>query len=128
MFNDTHAFSSFSVDDISSAKGFYGETLGMDISENPAMGGLLDLTVAGGGKVMIYAKPDHAPATFTVLNFPVADVDAAVDELANRGVAFEIYDEGELKTDDRGIMRGAGPDIAWFRDPAGNVLSVLKQG
>ncbi|MDQ6927399.1 MAG: VOC family protein [Actinomycetota bacterium] len=128
MLKDNEAFSSFSVDDPGAAKQFYGETLGMDISEDPDMKGLLELSVAGGGKVMIYPKPDHAPATFTVLNFRVDDIDTAVDELAERGVDFEIYDEGELKTDSKGIMRGNGPQIAWFRDPAGNVLSVLHDG
>lgn len=126
MFKDTHAFSSFSVDDPSAAKTFYGETLGIDVAEIPDMAGLLELTVAGGAKVMIYPKPNHEPATFTVLNFRVDDVDKAVDELSDRGVAFEIYDEGQLKTDSKGIMRGEGPQIAWFRDPAGNILSVLQ--
>jgi predicted enzyme related to lactoylglutathione lyase len=128
MLKDTQAFSSFSVDDPDAAKKFYGETLGMDISDVPDMEGLLELSVAGGGKIMIYPKPDHAPATFTVLNFRVDDIDAAVDELADRGVDFEIYDEGELKTDAKGVMRSNGPEIAWFRDPAGNVLSVLEDG
>jgi len=128
MFKDTEAFSSFSVDDRAAAKEFYGETLGLEVSENSEMEEILDVTVSGGGKVMIYAKPDHAPATFTILNFPVDDIDKAVDALADRGVDFEIYDEGELKTDDKGIMRTEGPQIAWFRDPAGNVLSVLQQG
>ncbi|MDQ6909625.1 MAG: VOC family protein [Actinomycetota bacterium] len=128
MFKDTQAFSSFSVDDPEAAKKFYGETLGMDISDVPDMGGLLQMSISGGGKVMIYSKPDHAPATFTVLNFPVDDIDAAVDELADRGVDFEIYDEGGLKTDSKGVMRANGPQIAWFRDPAGNVLSVLESG
>ncbi|HEX8771112.1 MAG TPA: VOC family protein [Acidimicrobiales bacterium] len=126
MFRNNEAFSSFSVDDPDAAKKFYGETLGLDVSDIPDMNGLLEVSVAGGGKVMIYPKPDHAPATFTVLNFPVDDIDAAVDELADRGVDFEIYDEGELKTDEKGIMRSDGPQIAWFRDPAGNVLSVLQ--
>jgi predicted enzyme related to lactoylglutathione lyase len=128
MFKDTEAISSFSVDDHEAAKKFYGETLGLEVSENPEMEGLLDVSVAGGGKVMIYPKPDHTPATFTVLNFPVDDIDKAVDALIDRGVDFEIYDEGEIKTDEKGIMRTNGPQIAWFRDPAGNVLSVLQQG
>ncbi|HUQ62328.1 MAG TPA: VOC family protein [Acidimicrobiales bacterium] len=128
MFRDTQAFSSFSVDDREAAKRFYGETLGLEVSENPDMEELLNVSVAGGGRVMIYAKPDHTPATFTVLNFPVDDIDTAVDALADRGVDFEIYDEGELKTDEKGIMRTNGPQVAWFRDPAGNVLSVLQQG
>jgi hypothetical protein len=86
----------------------------------------LHLHLGGGATVLVYPKPNHAPATFTILNFPVASVDAAVDDLAKRGVRFEIYDEADLKTDDRGVFRGGGPVIAWFRDPAGNILSVLE--
>jgi catechol 2,3-dioxygenase-like lactoylglutathione lyase family enzyme len=127
MFKDTGAFSSFSVDDVGTATRFYGETLGLEVSEIPEMEGLLDLTIPGGCKTMIYAKPDHAPATFTVLNFPVDDIDQAVDELTAKGVAFEHYDDGPLKTDAKGILRSDGPKIAWFRDPAGNILSVLEQ-
>jgi predicted enzyme related to lactoylglutathione lyase len=127
MFKDSEAFSSFSVDDVVAAKQFYGETLGLEISDVPEMDGILDLSLAGGGQVMIYAKPDHSPATFTVLNFRADDIDRAVDQLADRGVDFEIYDEGEIKTDEKGIMRSNGPQIAWFRDPAGNVLSVLQE-
>jgi predicted enzyme related to lactoylglutathione lyase len=124
MFRDTAAFSSFSVDDIAKARTFYGQTLEIDISETM---GLLELHIAGGFKAMIYPKPDHVPATFTVLNFPVSDIESAVDELARRGVRFEHY-EGELKTDAKGISRGGdrGPTIAWFKDPAGNILSVLE--
>jgi len=127
MFNDSGAFSSFSVDDSSAAKAFYGETLGLEVSEVPDMHGLLDLRLPGGGRVMIYAKPDHVAATFTVLNFPVDDIDEAVDELTRRGATFERYDDGPVKTDDKGVLRGNGPKIAWFRDPAGNILSVLEQ-
>ena len=123
MFKDSTAFSSFSVDDIQRAREFYGQTLGLEISE---MFGMLLLQIAGGSKVLVYPKPDHIPATFTVLNFPVDDTEKAVDELTRRGVHFEIYGEGELKTDEKGIHRGEGPRIAWFRDPAGNVLSVLE--
>ena len=123
MFKDSPAFSGFSVDDISRAKQFYGETLGVNVTDE--MGGLA-LHLGGGGNVFIYPKDDHVPATFTVLNFPVADVEAAVDRLTEAGVAFEHY-EGELQTDEKGIMRGEGPTIAWFRDPAGNILSVLDQ-
>lgn len=126
MFNDTGAFSSFSVDDSRAARAFFGETLGLEISEVPDMDGLLELEIPGGAKVLIYIKPDHAPATFTVLNLPVEDIEEAVDELARRGVSFEHYD-GAVSTDDRGIARGDGPKIAWFRDPAGNILSVLEQ-
>jgi catechol 2,3-dioxygenase-like lactoylglutathione lyase family enzyme len=118
------AFSGFSVDDTAKAKEFYGQTLGLEVSELPEEG-LLQLTIASGGKVLIYPKANHEPATFTVLNFPVDDVDRTVDELKARGVEFEHY-EGDIKTDDKGIARGAGPTIAWFKDPAGNILSVLE--
>jgi len=127
VFKDTKAFSSFSADDINRAKEFYGQTLGLEISET-AEG--LGLQLAGGGKVFIYPKPNHTPATFTILNFPVDDIDGTVAELAKRGVKFESY-EGEIKTDEKGIFRGAargqGPNIAWFKDPAGNILSVLEE-
>ena len=125
MFKDTAAFSSFSVNDIAAAKKFYGETLGMDVVEN---GGMLEVTIAGAGKVLIYPKPNHVPATFTILNFPVAAVERTVDELTRRGVRFEHYG-GDLQTDAKGIHRdeGRGPSaIAWFTDPAGNILSVLE--
>lgn len=125
MFKDTHAFSSFSVDDIQKAKEFYGKTLGLEVSET-AEG--LALRIAGGGQVFIYPKPNHEPATFTVLNFPVDDLEPAVDALRKLGVRFEQY-EGEIKTDEKGIHRsagaGTGTDIAWFKDAAGNILSVL---
>ena len=121
MLKDSKAFSGFSVDDIPRAKQFYGETLGLSVSEESAG---LGLHLAGGGEVFIYPKDDHVPATFTVLNFPVADVEKAVDELTRAGVRFEHY-EGELQTDEKGIFRGEGPTIAWFKDPAGNILSVL---
>lgn len=122
MLKDTNAFSGFSVDDIPAAREFYGTTLGLEVADTADM---LDVTLGNGSHVLIYPKPNHEPATFTILNFPVADVDAAVDELAARGVAFERYDEPGLKTDEKGISRGNGPTIAWFRDPAGNILSVL---
>jgi predicted enzyme related to lactoylglutathione lyase len=123
MFKDAKAFAGFSVDDLPRAKQFYGETLGLDVSEE---NGLLFLTLGGGGRVLIYPKPNHVPATFTVLNFPVADVEDAVDRLTEAGVRFEHY-EGELQTDEKGIFRGGGPTIAWFTDPAGNILSVLEE-
>jgi predicted enzyme related to lactoylglutathione lyase len=124
MFRNSEAFSSFSVNDIAAAKQFYGETLGLDVREQPEG---LALKIAGGGNVFLYAKEDHAPATFTVLNFPVDDVDAAVAALKARGVRFEQYDQGHVKTDSEGIARAPhGPTIAWFKDPAGNFLSVLK--
>ena len=124
MLKDSKAFSGFSTGDIQKAKEFYGVTLGLDISEEH---GLLTLHLAGGNNVLIYPKPNHVPAAFMVLNFPVPDVDRAVDKLTKRGVRFEIYDLPDLKTDKKGIMRGNGPTIAWFKDPAGNILSVLDE-
>ena len=124
MFKDTRAFSGFSVDDVQKAKEFYGQTLGLDVSEAR---GLLQLHIAGGTNILIYPKENHTPATFTILNFPVDNVEQAVDDLAARGVRFESYNEGGLVTDDKGIFRGGGPKIAWFKDPAGNILSVLEQ-
>lgn len=124
MLQLTKAFSGFSTNDITAAKKFYGETLGLKVNDSDM--GVLELHFEGGAKVIIYPKPNHEPATFTVLNFPVADIDDTVAELKKRGVQFEHYDMPELKTGDDGIMRGNGPDIAWFKDPAGNILSVLK--
>ena len=123
MFKNTKAFSSFSVDDLEKAKKFYGQTLGLEISE--ANEGL-SLHIVGGNEIFIYPKVDHTPATFTILNFAVDDIEKAVDNLTNLGVHFEIYKEGELKTDDKGIFHD-GPKIAWFKDPAGNFLSVLEE-
>ncbi len=123
MLGKSKAFSGFAVPDIEKAKKFYGETLGLKVSEDH---GLLTLHLAGSNNVLIYPKPNHVPATFTVLNFPVDDVDLAVDELKKRGVRFELYDLPDLKTDEKGIMRGKGPTIAWFKDPARNILSVLE--
>lgn len=121
MFGDVPAFSGFSVDDLAKAKKFYGETLGLKVVEEPM--GALGLQFVNGGRVFIYPKPNHVPATYTVLNFPVDDVERAVDELAKRGVKFEDYPN----TDEKGIDRsGQGPLIAWFKDPAGNFLSVLQ--
>jgi predicted enzyme related to lactoylglutathione lyase len=122
MLTDSSAFSGFSVDDIGAAKRFYAETLGVRVSEE---NGMLQLHLGGGGTVLVYPKPDHTPATFTVLNFPVSDIEAAVDELTRRDVRFERYEFAEQ--DEKGIHRGGGPLIAWFTDPAGNVLSVLQQ-
>ncbi len=128
MIKGAKAFSGFSVNDVQQAKEFYGKTLGMKVSEVPEMEGLLELQIARGAKVLIYSKPNHTPASFTILNFPVDDVDEAVDELTRRGVRFERYTDGDIKTDEKGISRGnGGPTIAWFKDPAGNVLSVLEQ-
>jgi catechol 2,3-dioxygenase-like lactoylglutathione lyase family enzyme len=121
MLNAKKALSSFSVDDIQKARDFYGKTLGLELSAGPE--GTLVLSEA---KTLIYPKPNHQPATFTVLNFPVDNVEKAVDELSKRGVRFEVYNEPSVKTDARGISRGNGPTIAWFKDPAGNILSVLE--
>jgi catechol 2,3-dioxygenase-like lactoylglutathione lyase family enzyme len=123
MLEKSKAFSSFSVNDIAKAKEFYSRTLGIDVSESD---GLLSLHLVGGATVLIYPKPNHAAASFTILNFPVDSVDRAVDDLAKRGVRFEIYNEPNLKTDPRGVFRGGGPVIAWFKDPAGNILSILE--
>jgi predicted enzyme related to lactoylglutathione lyase len=125
MFKNTKAFSGFAVDDLAVAKKFYGETLGIEVEQG---GQGLRLKIAGGNATFVYSKPDHVPATYTILNFPVDDIDRAVDQLTAAGVKFEHY--GKL-TDARGIARGAatggGPDIAWFKDPAGNILSVLQE-
>jgi len=121
MFKDSKAFSGMAAGDIDAARAFYADTLGLEVTEEH---GILTLHLATGGQVIVYPKPDHTPADFTVLNFPVDDIEAAVDGLTERGVAFEHY-EG-FGQDEKGIMRGNGPDIAWFRDPAGNVLSVIR--
>ncbi|KMO94302.1 VOC family protein [Streptomyces roseus] len=122
MLGDSKGFSGYSVDDIEAARGFYGETLGLRVSEE---NGLLTLHLAGDTDVLLYPKENHRAATFTVLNFPVEDIDRAVDELSARGVAFERY-EG-FEQDAKGIARAApGPAIAWFEDPAGNIISVLQ--
>jgi catechol 2,3-dioxygenase-like lactoylglutathione lyase family enzyme len=122
MFEHTRAFSGFSVDNIPKAKRFYSETLGLRVSEEH---GMLQLHIAGDRDTLIYPKEDHTPATYTILNFPVDDIDTTVDQLAARGVRFERYDGADQ--DEKGIFRGEGPPIAWFKDPAGNVLSVLQQ-
>ena len=123
MLENSKAFSGFAASDIGKVKEFYAKTLGLKVTEEH---GLLTLRLAGGNNVLIYPKPDHAPANFTILNFPVDDVDLAVEELSKRGVRFEKYNGPEIKTDEKGIMRGNGPTIAWFKDPAGNILSVLE--
>jgi catechol 2,3-dioxygenase-like lactoylglutathione lyase family enzyme len=122
MLADSKAFSGFAVPDIEEARRFYGETLGLNVElmEGP---GLLNLHLAEDRPTLIYPKPDFEPASYTILNFPVDDVDAAVDELTSRGVQFERYDG--FDQDEKGIARGDGPEIAWFKDPAGNILSVL---
>lgn len=123
MLRPADAFSGFAVPDVQRAKEFYGQILGLEVSEHH---GMLELHV-GGGKVLVYPKPNHIPATYTILNFPVDDLEKTVEELERLGVRFEEYDEPDLKTDGKGIFRGGGPPIAWFRDPAGNILSVLEK-
>lgn len=124
MLKESDVFSSFSVDDLQRAKEFYGGTLGLDVSDE-GMG--LELRLPGGGDIFVYPKPDHRPATFTILNFPVDSVERAVDELMEAGVRPEIYDEGGIETDERGIFVAHGRRMAWFEDPAGNVLSVVEE-
>jgi len=124
MLKNSKAFSGFSANDIPRAKEFYAGTLGLTVSEDH---GILTLRLAGGNNVIVYPKPNHVPATFTILNFAVDDVDQAVDKLKKRGVRFEQYNQPNLKTDEEGIMRGNGPTIAWFKDPAGNILSVIEK-
>ncbi|MDQ4055166.1 MAG: VOC family protein [Actinomycetota bacterium] len=123
MLNESVAFSSFSVDDLEKAREFYRGTLGLVVLEEK---GLLWLELTGGHRVLVYPKPDHEPAAYTVLNFPVDDVEAAVAELTDRGVRFERYEGTPVETDEKGVFRGGGPLIAWFTDPAGNVLSVIE--
>jgi catechol 2,3-dioxygenase-like lactoylglutathione lyase family enzyme len=120
MLADSKAFSGFAVPDLEQARQFYGDTLGLRVEEQ---NGSLTLHLAGDRDVLVYVKPDHTPATYTILNFPVDDIEATVDGLAERGVRFERYDGFEQ--DERGILRGGGPPIAWFADPAGNILSVI---
>jgi catechol 2,3-dioxygenase-like lactoylglutathione lyase family enzyme len=123
MFGNTRAFSGFAVDDIEKAKQFYAETLGLEVTEQ---NGMLTLHIAGDRPILVYPKPNHTPASFTILNFPVDDIEPAVDQLAARGVVFEHYEGTPAATDEKGIFRGGGPLIAWFTDPAGNVLSVVE--
>jgi predicted enzyme related to lactoylglutathione lyase len=124
VFKESKAFSSFSTNDLQKAKEFYRQTLGLEVTEEKM--GVLRLHLAGGNKILIYPKSNHTPATFTVLNFLVENVEKAVDDLVGRGVQFEQY-EGEIKTDKKGIFRGRGPLIAWFKDSAGNILSVIEE-
>ena len=124
MLADSAAFSGFAVPDVEAARRFYADTLGLRAEVNQEMGGMLTLHLGGGADVLVYPKPDHTPATYTVLNFPVDDIDRAVDEPTAKGVRFERYDG--FDQDEKGIARGQGPSIAWFTDPAGNVLSVLE--
>ncbi|NIJ53903.1 VOC family protein [Dyadobacter arcticus] len=125
MFKQTEAFSGFSVDNLKEAKAFYGDILGLDVTDEMEEM-VLGLHLAGGHNIMIYEKPNHEPATFTILNFKVADIEKTVQELKDKGVKFESYDSPELQTDDDNISRGEGPVIAWFTDPAGNILSVIE--
>ena len=121
MLGESKAFSGFAVDDIEAARGFYADVLGLTVTEE---NGMLTLQLAGDRPTLVYPKDDHQPATYTILNFPVDDIDAAAEGLMERGVAFEIY-EGAPQ-DEKGVMRGYGPPIAWFRDPAGNILSIIQ--
>ncbi len=123
MLRNSEAFSGFSVDDIKKARMFYKNTLGLDVRDNPM--GLIELHLEGGTTVLIYPKPNHVPATFTILNFPVKNIHSAVDQLAENGIVFEQYKE--LNTDERGISHNEGPLIAWFKDPAGNILSLIEK-
>lgn len=124
MIKQNHAFSSFSVTDLQQAKQFYEEVLQMEVSETEYT---LELDIGGNKKVMLYPKKNHTPASFTVLNFPVDNIDEAVETLEGKGVRFERYNEPDLKTDEKGIMRGNGPLIAWFKDPFGNIISILQE-
>ncbi|WP_295716984.1 VOC family protein [Mucilaginibacter sp.] len=126
MLKDSKAFSGFSVNDTAKAKEFYGQILGLEV-KNEAMGGLISLQLTGENYIIIYPKPNHVPATFTILNFPVNDVEKTVDELTARGVKFIVYNEENFKTNEKGIFTAGGPTIAWFKDPAGNILSVIEQ-
>lgn len=127
MLADSKAFSGFAVDDLEKARQFYGETLGLNVEVLDEEHGLLTLHLAGDRDTLVYLSPGMTPASYTVLNFPVDDIDRAVDDLAARGVAFEQYDNPDLPQDDKGVMREGGPLIAWFKDPTGNTLSVLQE-
>lgn len=124
MFATSPAYSGFSVDDLDAAEKFYGDTLGLTVSRTDS--GFLNIHLGSGATVLAYPKQGHTPAAFTILDFPVDDIEAAVDELNRRGVTTKIYTDDEIATDEKGIMRGHGPDIAWFTDPAKNVLAVLR--
>lgn len=127
MLKNSRAFASFSVDDVEKVKKFYSQILGLEVTQDNDMGGILTLHIDGGIPVLVYPKPDHLPATFTVLNFPVSNIDQAVSKLKSSGVSFLSYDSKDLKTDENNISRGnGGPNIAWFTDPSGNILSVLE--
>lgn len=127
MLADSKAFGGFSVNDIAKAKEFYGNILGLKIYDDADMPGILHLEILGNNAIVIYPKPNHVPATFTILNFPVKDVENTVDELSERGVKFIVYNEEHFKTNEKGIFTAGGPVIAWFNDPAGNILSIIEQ-
>ena len=124
ILKDSPIFSTFAVDDVAKAKRFYGDTLGLDVRD-AEMEGLIEIHSGNRPPVVLYPKPDHKPAVFTVLNCPVDDVEQVVEGLTAAGVRFEHYDTPDMKTNQKGIMHGNGPDVAWFRDPAGNILSVI---
>ncbi|RZQ66013.1 VOC family protein [Amycolatopsis suaedae] len=126
MLENSKAYNGFSVNDAEAAKKFYTEVLGLKVTDIDAEWGLMSLHVGGGREILMYTKPDHTPATYTMLNFPVDDVDAVVDQLIERGVTFLRYDSEHMNQDDKGVNRGMGPTIAWFTDPAGNVLSIIE--
>jgi predicted enzyme related to lactoylglutathione lyase len=127
MLENSRAFASFSVDDVEKAKKFYSQILGLEVTQDNDMAGILTIHIDGGIPILVYPKPDHTPATFTVLNFPVSNIDQAVAKLKSLGVSFLSYDSKDLKTDKNDISRGnGGPNIAWFTDPSGNILSVLE--
>ncbi|UOE52134.1 VOC family protein [Mucilaginibacter sp. SMC90] len=127
MLEESKAFSGFSVDDTAKARAFYAGVLGLNVTDVPEMEGLLNLNIAGSTPILIYTKDNHTPATFTILNFPVDDVETTVDELSSRGVKFEIYNQENFKTNEKGVFLSGGPKIAWFKDPAGNFLSVIEK-
>lgn len=127
MLHKSKAFSGFSVDDSKKAKKFYGEILGLEVEEDPEMEGIITLKITGGTSILIYQKENHEPATFTILNFPVPDIEKAVNELSKKGIQFEHYVVDGTPTDKKGIFRGGGPLIAWLKDPAGNILSILEE-
>jgi catechol 2,3-dioxygenase-like lactoylglutathione lyase family enzyme len=128
MLKDSKSFSGFSVDDIQKAENFYSATLGLNVTKEHHTIDMLKLHLTGGGTVMMYPKPTHVPATYTVLNFPVEDIEATVKDLKEKGVKFENYDNQDLKTDENNIARGNGPTNAWFTDPSGNILAITEIG
>ena len=123
MLESSKAFSGFAVKDVDAAKAFYTDVLGLRVTED---NGMLTLRLPGDRPVIVYPKPDHVPATYTILNFPVDDIETAVGELTSRGAVFEHYEGTPAETDDKGIFRGGGPLIAWFTDPSGNIMSVIE--